>query len=270
MNRGGRLLGTKLIIGTSGYSYEDWRGAFYPETLSRNEFLTYYAGEFNGVELNFTYYSMPGRRTIERMVEFTPEEFSFSVKANKLFTHVRDETALEAVPSFLAGLAPLLESGKLSALLFQFPYSFHYNKETRVYLKKLIGSFRDRGLTGTSIAVEFRNTDWLKASVIDTFKKENLTLVEVDLPELKGLPLPDDTVTSDTGYIRFHGRNKSNWWKGDNVSRYDYLYTREELSRWKSLISRMTKHVKILLIFFNNHHKGKAVLNARMLKKMLD
>ena len=97
INREGRLLSTKLIIGTSGYSYEDWRGAFYPETLSRNEFLTYYAGEFNGVELNFTYYRMPGRRTIERMVKFTPEEFSFSVKANKLFTHVRDETALEEI-----------------------------------------------------------------------------------------------------------------------------------------------------------------------------
>ena len=261
--------GTKIVIGTSGYSYEDWRGFFYPENISKEDFLDFYSHEFNGVELNFTYYSFPNPLTIARIAEKTTSDFSFALKANQLFTHSRDKEALHSIPSFLIGIAPLIESDKIKALLFQFPYSFHYQPKNRIYLKNLIEEFKEKGEEDFPIAVEFRNTDWFKESVIENLKEMKVTLVNVDLPQIPNLPIPGNILTSDIAYIRFHGRNQKNWWKGDNVSRYDYLYSKKELEEWLPLIDKVFNHVKILLLFFNNHHKAKAVFNARMMKDML-
>ena len=102
------------------------------------------------------------------------------------------------------------------------------------------------------------------------FKKRNICTVNVDEPDLQRLPKPDDVVTSDLGYIRFHGRNKENWWKGTNTTRYDYLYSEDELKEWIPKIKNMVKKVKILIIAFNNHYKGQAVKNAKDLTGLLE
>ncbi len=259
----------RIVIGTSGYSYDDWREVFYPKELPRGKLLDYYAEEFDGVEINFTYYSFPSQATIARIAEKTPKNFVFSLKANQIFTHSRENDAFEAIPRFLYGIAPLVESEKLKSLLFQFPYSFHYTRENRFYLDRLLSEFIEKTKEKIPLAVEFRNTEWFLETVVSKFKEMNTTLVNVDLPRLNRLPLPGDAVTSEIAYIRFHGRNRKNWWKGDNVSRYDYLYSKDELEEWLPLIERVISQVKILLIFFNNHHKGKAVLNARMMREVI-
>ena len=117
-------------------------------------------------------------------------------------------------------------------------------------------------LKGLPLCVEFRNREWMLERVYEGFRQRGIGFVQTDNPELDNLPLPTTTVTSDIGYIRFHGRNEDNWWTGDNTSRYDYLYNEHELQSWLYRIEDITSKVKRLLIAFNNHHKGKAVQNT--------
>ena len=118
--------------------------------------------------------------------------------------------------------------------------------------------------------VEFRNRSWNRPEVFQLLQDNDIGYVNVDQPLLRGLLPPQDRVTTRTGYIRFHGRNKKEWWEGTNQTRYDYLYTREELEEWMIRIAQVLKKSYKTYIFFNNHPQGKAVQNARMLKEMLE
>lgn len=255
---------SKIYIGTSGYSYKDWVGPVYPPGTSQNDFLHLYAKEFPIVELNFSYYRMPDRNMLERMLSKTGEEFIFSIKAHKSLTHERDEKSGENAKAFKEQIHPLLDSNRIGAILFQFPYSFHYTVENRKYLDTLSREFE-----GFPAAFEFRSNEWIKESVFNSLTTRGISFVNVDEPELPKLIAPSEIVTSDPGYIRFHGRNKKYWWKGTNITRYDYLYEKEELTGWISKIEKIIEKVKILLISFNNHYKGQAVQNAKILKNLL-
>ena len=173
----------KLLIGTSGYDYPEWRGIFYPENLKRQEFLLYYASIFNALELNNTFYNMP---TADRMLGFYEKSggnLQFSVKANRLLTHeVGADWTLQA-KAFRDAVNPLLEKASLCALLFQFPQSFHYTKENRIYLAKLLQEFPDFPLV-----VEFRHAEWLRPSVLQGLEKRGSSLAFCDMPDLKYLP----------------------------------------------------------------------------------
>lgn len=254
----------KILIGTSGYSYKEWVGPIYPKTLRQNDFLKFYAKEFNIVELNFSYYRQPEASTISKMVGATGDNFIFCIKAHKSLTHaITNDVRIQAA-QFKEGILPLIESSKLGAVLLQFPYSFHYNNEGRKYLQKLCDEFANLPL-----AIEFRNSEWLKDSVYNTLKKFNVALVSLDEPDLPKLIKPSDRTTAHFSYTRFHGRNKKMWWGGDNRTRYDYLYSDGELEEWIPRIQSIIEKVNILFIFFNNHYKGQAVMNARRLKELL-
>ena len=252
------------LIGTSGYSYEDWVGPFYPSSLKKSDFVAHYAQEFPVVELNFSYYRQPDPHMIERLIEKTPEDFIFSLKAHRSITHEITGDLKKNIATFKEGIRPLTERSKLGAILFQFPYSFHYTPESRHHLYNVCTTFE-----GLPRAVEFRNRGWQRERVNEQLRSLNICLVSVDEPDLPNLLKPSDTVTSDFGYIRFHGRNKTNWWTGDNTTRYDYLYGDEELSEWIPRVQSFLEHCNILYIFFNNHNRGRAVVNARMMKGML-
>ena len=259
----------KIYIGTSGYSYKDWIGPVYPIDSIPGDFLSVYSTLFNFVELNFSYYTQPKKQIIQRMVDNTVnnkrDNFLFSIKAHKTLTHnITDKTDKE-LDVFLSGIEPLISSSRLGAVLMQFPYSFHYNDGTRKHLDTVCRYFENLPL-----AVEFRNDEWNKESVLAEFRKRNICIVNVDEPDLPRLPKPDEAVTADLGYIRFHGRNKENWWKGTNTTRYDYLYSEDELKEWVLKIKNMVKKVKILIIAFNNHYKGQAVKNAKDLTGLLE
>ena len=115
------LLDQKLSIGTSGYSYEDWREVFYPKELPKNKMLEFYTQHFNTVEINATYYTIPNYSVFERLVNKTPPDFEFIVKVNKETTHVRKENQ-KAISDLIRSMQPLIESGKFKGLLAQFPY----------------------------------------------------------------------------------------------------------------------------------------------------
>jgi uncharacterized protein YecE (DUF72 family) len=254
----------RVLIGTSGYSYEDWVGPFYPQGLPKREYLSFYAAEFPVVELNFSYYTQPSASTVERMMEKTSEDFRFAIKAHQSLTHNIDEDFPKAVERYKEGIRPLAEAGRLAAILMQFPYSFHYTPECRRHLQRLCESFAE-----LPKAVEFRCDEWQRDSVYQGLRELGTAVVNVDEPRLPKLPGPTDVVSSDLAYLRFHGRNAANWWKGDNVSRYDYLYSSEELSEWLPMIERMLAKSRLLLVIFNNHSRGQAIRNARELQGLL-
>jgi len=253
-----------LVIGTSGYSYKEWIGSVYPEGTNQKDFLKLYAREFHGVELNFSYYRQLEARTIAKMLEIVPQGFLFTIKAYKGLTHeISDNPHTEAV-QFKQGVLPMLETSSLGAVLLQFPYRFHYTLENRRYLQKLCSEFE-----AVPLAIEFRNREWLKESVYDTLRKLDIALACLDEPDLPNLIRPSDVVTAHFSYVRFHGRNKENWWTGDNRMRYDYLYSDQELVDWIPRIRSLAGRVHTLFVFFNNHWKGQAVLNARRMGELL-
>lgn len=247
----------EVFIGTSGYYYPDWVGPFYPPGTAKDSFLKYYCSHFPFCELNFSYYQMPNRGKLISMIKQTPADFQFAVKAHKSITHERGPASPEHAAEFYHALSPMMDEGRLAAVLLQFPYSFHYSTGNRKYLAEIL-----HPLKGLPLCVEFRNREWMLERVYEGFRMRGVNIVQTDNPELDNLPLPTSTTTADIGYIRFHGRNEENWWSGDNTSRYDYLYSEHELLSWLCRIEDMAGKVKRLLIAFNNHHKGKAVKNA--------
>ncbi len=252
----------KIYIGTSGYSYNDWIGPFYPPGTERTNFLDFYSSKFSMVELNFTYYRQPEPRILTNMLASTNSDFLFAIKAHRSLTHEADDG--EAAATYLRGVEPLAESGRLAAVLLQFPYSFHYTVENRKYLGKLC-----ERLESLPLATEFRNIEWQRRSVYDELAERGIAVTVVDCPPLDKLPAPEPVTTASLGYIRFHGRNVENWWTGSSASRYDYLYSVDELDGWLGKIVDMAGNTAILLIAFNNHWRGQAARNAIQLGGLL-
>ena len=253
-----------LYIGTSGYSYTDWVGPFYPRQTKKSEYLIYYSSRFNIVELNFSYYRMPEERTLGRMVETTKEGFLFSIKAHKTMTHEVGADWRRVVQLYRKAISPLVESGRLGGILMQFPFSFHYTANNRRYLSALCTE-----MSQLPVVLEFRNAEWQRESVYSEMRGRNIAMAAADYPRLAGLPEAVSVTTADLGYVRFHGRNSANWWKGTNASRYDYLYSGDELDQWLDKINRMSRNTSILVLVFNNHWRGQAIRNAILLRELL-
>ncbi|NJD02207.1 MAG: DUF72 domain-containing protein, partial [Ruminiclostridium sp.] len=117
--------------------------------------------------------------------------------------------------------------------------------------------------------VEFRNNEWIRQDVIGLLKNDDLGFVCVDEPKVKGLIGKVMATTSQISYLRMHGRNAEKWYGGEGPERYDYLYDRDKLLEWLPGIMEFEKSSAITVIAFNNHPKGKAVENARMMAEIL-
>jgi uncharacterized protein YecE (DUF72 family) len=257
-----------ILIGTSGFSYDDWLGPFYPEGLAPAAMLPFYAKNFKTVEINFTYYQMPGSQSISGLERKTPAGFTFCLKAHKSMTHEISRDPAEAgeiFHRFRQALFPLVDAGKLGCVLLQFPWGFKYSHENLEYL-----CFAREALGDLPAVVEFRNAGWVKEEVFSFLSGLNFGFCCVDEPRLRGLIPPVARVTSDLAYLRFHGRNATRWWKHDEPwERYDYLYSPAELQEWIPAILKLSAQAKTTFVFFNNHHAGQAVINARILAELL-
>jgi uncharacterized protein YecE (DUF72 family) len=254
-----------LYSGTSGFSYTDWVGNFYPRGIARRDWLGYYAREFNALELNSTYYAIPKISILESMINKTGEGFLFSIKANQEMTHLR-QTDSGVFSAFVNMLKPFIDAGKLGCVLAQFPFSFRVNRPNFNYLQFFRESLKD-----IPVVVEFRNVQWLKPEIFDWLRKQNLGFCCVDEPQLPDLLPPVAEVTTDIAYVRFHGRNANKWWQHQHAyERYDYNYTIDELKEWLPKIKKLDNLAEKTFIFANNHWRGQAVSTIRQLRMMLD
>ena len=172
-----------IKIGTSGYSFPDWKGPVYPATLANDEMLPFYEKmlKFTAVEINFTYYRIPSARTMETMAKRTGDNFEFTVKFSKEMTHdifdkdwhIKDNP--DAFKQFMTGIQPLVESKKLGCLLAQYPFSFIKKPETIDYLlqcKERVGAI--------PLVAEFRHKSWVTPNTFASLKKHDIGFCIVD------------------------------------------------------------------------------------------
>ncbi len=252
-----------IHIGTSGFHYKDWVGPVYPAGTSTRDFFELYCKRFSTVEVNYTFYRLPSTATMKSLADRSPEGMRAVVKLTGIFTHQRTGTLADA-RSFEACLAPLREQGKLGPLLAQFPYSFKPDKKSFEQIKRLRSYFRH------PMVVEIRNRRWVTQRFFEFLKELELGFCCVDEPPIDGLLPPLNVVTSDVGYLRFHGRNSAKWWEHERPEeRYDYLYEPSELAPWVPRLETMKKRAKETFVFFNNHFEGKAVQNAEEMIRLL-
>lgn len=245
----------QVRVGTSGYSFEDWRGTFYPGKINKGMMLDHYVKFFRTVEINSTYYRIPHPAVMANIAKKAPKGFDFIVKVPGSFTHRRHDIDSD-LAKYVEALKPIEELGLLSGVLTQFPYSFKFSSDSLDYLSLLKGALAPRELF-----VEFRHNGWVNRTMYDHLRKEQIGYVCVDEPQLRGLLKPDAFATTDSAYVRLHGRNAEQWWDGGAL-RYDYSYSDEELREWKGKVRKLQAKVKRIFVFFNNCHLGQAVGNA--------
>jgi uncharacterized protein YecE (DUF72 family) len=269
---------SQIRIGTSGFSFPDWRGGvIYPKGLLQKEELIYYQKElgFDTLEVNATYYALLSDKTAFAMEQKTGKGFEFVVKGFRGFTHdpfddrlagkkPSIEQAFSDIEKFNFSLKPFSEAGKLGAVLLQFPVFFYPSKESQDYIVKCKKAF-----AGVPLVIEFRNIGWAKDETFGFLKENDLAYCAVDEPKLERLMPFKSEVTSGVAYFRLHGRNQ-NWFNAPASVRYDYLYSEEELESFLPDIGKMAEHSKKMYIFMNNCHAGSAVKNAKRMKQLLD
>ncbi|TET55380.1 MAG: DUF72 domain-containing protein [Dehalococcoidia bacterium] len=277
-------------------------GRFYPDSARSAEArLQYYASQFNIVEVDSSYYAMPGERNSYLWAERTPDDFLFDFKAFRVFTqhptppnslpkNIREELTPELqqkgnlyyrdLPAelvdelwqrFESSLLPLDTAGKLGIVLFQFPPWFYPGSQQLDYIIMC----KER-LPQYGVAIEFRNNVWLseknQATTLDLLRRNDLPFVCVDEPQgFKSSVPPVAEVTSDIGLVRFHGRNTETWEKKGigPAERFNYLYSEEELEPWAGKIGELAGQASEMHVLFNNCHQDKAVVNARQISLML-
>ena len=299
------IMKNAYFIGTCSWTDKTLLGSgFYPKEAKNSEQrLRYYASCFNTVEIDSIFYALPSQRNIQNWVERTPQDFLFGIKAFSLFTthqtpwkalpfylqetlpeklknkdvvfwqECSPELQKEIVHYFSSLLFPMLEAEKLGYLLFQFPPWFTKSRENLEYLLSL----RER-FSQFPLAIEFRNRSWLKSKeeALHTFsflRKNQMSYVAVDEPQLPWTVPPVLEATSQTIVVRFHGRNRASWQKKNATvwEKFDYLYTREELSAWSRVIREKSKssNPERIFVMFNNCFRDHAVRNAQMMQELL-
>jgi uncharacterized protein YecE (DUF72 family) len=254
-----------ICVGTSGFKFDDWKGAFYPEELKEKDWLNYYGQHFSCLEVNSTYYRLLHPAAFFQMAKKVPDGFRFTVKAYRSLTH---EPGTENEPdfrTFVDSLEPLIEAEKFGCVLAQFPTSFHNTPGNRQYLAQFFEHFGDYPLV-----IEFRNREWVKDEVFDYLRSHQVGWCAVDEPQFRSLIPPIAIATSPIGYVRFHGRNYQKWWSGDSKTRYDYLYKPEELMEWVPKIRTMEQQTDIVYVFMNNCFGGQAAKNAAEMQQLLE
>jgi uncharacterized protein YecE (DUF72 family) len=181
----------KLYVGTSGYSYKEWKGRFYPEKIPAAQMLSYYASRLPAVELNNTFYRMPQRSMVESWKTQVPENFRFSVKAPQRITHFKRLKDAAAETNNMLEIVSALED-RLGVVLFQLPPNMKKDLERlEEFLQVLPAS--------TPAAFEFRHPTWFEDDVIELLRRYKRTLCVADTDEL---PTNHIDQTADWGYLR--------------------------------------------------------------------
>ena len=238
----------KVLIGCSGWNYDDWRGRFYPEGEPRRRWLELYAEHFDTVEVNATFYRLPSRDAVAAWAAQTPGRFRFAIKASRYLTHIkRLRDMREGVARFYERLEPMIEAGKLGPVLWQLPENFHRDDE------RLAGWLE--GLPRGRHTIEFRHPSWFDRAVLDQLCRHDIALTIGDHPQR---PFQTHQATASWRYVRFHYGTRG---RGGN-------YSATEVAEWGKRISGW-RHSREVYVYFNNDWRAYAPANALALRRRL-
>ena len=165
----GSVVPARILVGTSGYNYAEWKGSYYPDKLSSKKMLPFYAQRLPTVEINYTFYRMPTERLLAGWSEVTPAHFRFTLKAPRRITHEARLRRSEETTAVFCGAAQSL-GPKLGVLLFQLPPSF---KKDLAVLDDFLGVLPP----GVRAAFEFRHASWHDAEVFERLRARRLASV---------------------------------------------------------------------------------------------
>jgi len=253
-----RFAGRRIYIGVAGWSYEDWVETVYPRGLPPYRRLEYIAQYFDCVEINSSFYAVPRRSQTAKWALAVPDGFLFTCKVPRTLTHEPGDVEGQAA-SFKDAIQPLVEQGKLGALLAQFPWYFRFAPETLDHLKRLADLFE-----GLPLVFEIRHRSFLRDPFFELLKSRSIGLANIDMPVSKTSPPPAASTFGPCGYFRLHGRNREAWFdpEADRDQKYNYLYSLEELQPWVERIRRAAAEAPRVFVIANNHYRGQAPANA--------
>lgn len=241
-----------IHIGTSGWSYKDWKGLFYPETLKNTDWLSFYANTFSITEINTSFYHLPKKQTVEGWVKKVPARFLFCPKMSRYFTHLkRLHDPEESLEKFFEVFEPM--QSKMGPVLLQLPPSLAFNAETTAHLYEVLR----QQYKGYTFAMEVRHKSWLEKESLDLMKQYHIAFVIAQ----SGNRFPYAThITAKHIYVRFHGPE----------GLYNSSYPDSQLKYFAKLFDEWSAAGHSVWAFFNNDFYGYAIQNGLRLIELLE
>jgi uncharacterized protein YecE (DUF72 family) len=238
----------KLLVGTSGWSYNDWRGRFYPPGTRVEDYLSVYSRTFATVEINNSFYRLPPPEIFQKWARHTPPDFVFAVKASRYITHVKKLSNVEAPLNRFLDSAVALED-KLGPILFQFPANWKANPERLAAFLEILPS-------GIRFAFEFRHRSWFQPRIFEMLSAHGASFCHIYSDRW-----PSSTaVTAGFVFIRLHGHYPT----------YASSYSQSELAQLAKTISKHLDAGLDTYVYFNNDINAYAVRNACDLLHLLE
>jgi uncharacterized protein YecE (DUF72 family) len=238
----------KIFIGTSGWSYQSWRGPFFPQEVMVKDHLRFYASQFNSTELNGVFYRTPTVEAVRAWREQTPDDFLFAWKASKFITHWKRLTPKSKNSLALMESRLKLLGSKAGPVLFQLPPQFKADRERLASFLKMLSRCR-------IYAFEFRDKSWYTDDILDLLREHDIALC---LSDHRDAPSPWE-VTARHVYVRGHGPGGA----------YKDHYSDKALRAWARDIGKWKRQRRTIFVYFDNDQKSAAPVDALRLMQRL-
>jgi uncharacterized protein YecE (DUF72 family) len=236
---------SNIFIGTSGWSYKDWKSAFYPDKMAPSDYLSYYAQHFKTIEINTSFYHLPRTTTIAKWMAAVPADFFFCPKMSRYITHEKKLSApAETLPRFFEVFEPMQK--QLGPILIQLPPSLGFNEEIAI---PFFETLQDR-YGAYQFALEIRHPSWLDHRPIQMLEQHHISLVHAESGKRW---IQTEIITDKNIYLRFHGPDGS----------YTTCYDQDVMESYAKIILDRILEGHIVWVFFNNTDHGYALQNAR-------
>jgi uncharacterized protein YecE (DUF72 family) len=244
-----------IRLGTCAFTANGWSGAFYPKGLKSADYLSFYAGRFDTVEIDSTFYGTPAPKTVTNWHDKTPSDFLFAVKVPQVITHEKILLGCqEEFETFVTAMDQLQQ--KLGPIVFQFPHFDKYQVKDRDAFTDRLLPFLKTLPRGYEFAVEIRNRKWLDAEFADILRSFNVALVTQDIHTMPGPEaMKFDSVTADFSYVRLLGNRKQ-------IEQTTTVWERvvedktEKVSEWVKYCQTVQKRGVKQYVYANNHYEG--------------